>query len=69
MQADEQRTNLVLNTRVIKDIMDMTGLKTKKDVVNEALRLMRQRLAQKQMASMYGKIEWEGNLEQMRLDS
>ena len=69
MQADEQRTNLVLNTRVIKDIMDMTGLKTKKDVVNEALRLMRQRLAQKQMASMYGKIEWEGDLEQMRLDS
>ena len=69
MQADEQRTNLVLNTRIIKDIMDMTGLKTKKDVVNEALRLMRQRLAQKQMASMYGKIEWEGDLEQMRLDS
>jgi Arc/MetJ family transcription regulator len=63
------RTNIEIDDKLITDTLKVTGLKTKREVVElgleTLLRLKRQeRLAKK----LRGKVQWEGDLEEMRLD-
>jgi Arc/MetJ family transcription regulator len=63
------RTNIEIDDKLIHDTLKVTGLKTKREVVElgleTLLRLKRQeRLAKK----LRGKVQWEGDLEEMRLD-
>lgn len=63
------RTNIEIDDKLIKDTLKITGIKTKREVVGLALetllRLKRQELLAKRLR---GKVRWEGDLEQMRLD-
>ncbi len=60
------RTNIVLNDDVVREAMALSGEPSKKALVDRALRefLQRQRLLD--MANSFGKIQWEGDLDQMR---
>ncbi|WP_274629985.1 type II toxin-antitoxin system VapB family antitoxin [Arvimicrobium flavum] len=62
------RTNIELDDKLMAEAMQITGLKTKKAAVEEALRRMvtteRRRAAIKNLAGM----GWEGDLDQMRND-
>lgn len=63
------RTNIEIDDKLIKDTLKITGLRTKREAVElgleTLLRLKRQeRLAKK----LRGKVHWEGDLEEMRLD-
>ena len=60
------RTNIVLDEDVVREAMALSGEPTKKALVDRALRefLQRQRLLD--MANSFGKIQWEGDLDQMR---
>ena len=61
------RTNIEIDDDLMQEAMDVTGLKTKKETVDEALRaLVGWRKAQRDMLALGGKIEWEGDLDQMR---
>ena len=62
------RTNIVINDRLIKEGLDITGLKTKKDLINFALEELIRRKEMYEILSLKGKIKWEGNLEKMRKD-
>jgi hypothetical protein len=44
----------------------LTGIKTKKQVGQEALRLLTQRKEQEQVRSLRGMPHWEGDLDEMR---
>ena len=44
----------------------MSDLKTKKDVVNEALKLFVRIESQKDIIKFRGKLKWEGDLDDMR---
>ena len=44
------------------------GLNTKKDVVEEALKLLVQVKKQSNLKKLKGKLKWEGDLEEMRTD-
>lgn len=60
------RTNVVLDDELVKQAQELTGIKTKKDVIHEALRLLVRITAQEKLHELRGKVKWEGNLDEMR---
>jgi Arc/MetJ family transcription regulator len=62
------RTNIVLDEDLINRARQLTGIKTKKQVIQEALRLLIQLREQEQVRSLRGKLHWEGDLDEMRQD-
>ncbi|MEZ5538690.1 MAG: type II toxin-antitoxin system VapB family antitoxin [Pseudomonadales bacterium] len=60
------RTNIVIDDSLMSNALKVSGLKTKKDAVEEGLRLLVQRNAQREIRKLRGQIHWEGDLSQMR---
>lgn len=60
------RTNIVIDDNLMSDALKVTGFKTKKEAVEEGLRLLVQRNAQREIRKLRGQIKWEGDLDQMR---
>ena len=49
-------TNLSINTELLEEALDISGLKTKKDTVNQALEEFVQRRKQKEIVDLFGKM-------------
>ncbi len=62
------RTNIVIDDRLMSAALKTSGLKTKKEVVEEGLRLLVKIKNQRKLKKLRGKLKWEGNLEEMRKD-
>ncbi|MCK9392668.1 MAG: type II toxin-antitoxin system VapB family antitoxin [Syntrophales bacterium] len=62
------RTNVVINDELMESALNLSGLKTKKDVIEEGLKLLVQVKRQKEIKRFRGKLKWSGNLDAMRLD-
>jgi Arc/MetJ family transcription regulator len=62
------RTNIIINDELMNEALKLTDLKTKKAVVEEGLKLLVQLKKQQKIKSLRGKLHWEGNLNEMRLD-
>ena len=62
------RTNIMINDDLMNEALKLTDLKTKKAVVEEGLKLLVQMKKQEKIKSLRGRLIWDGNLEQMRLD-
>jgi Arc/MetJ family transcription regulator len=62
----EMRTTIVLDDELVKRAQELTGIRTKKGVVTEGLKLLVRIEEQKKLRELYGQIEWEGDLETMR---
>ncbi len=60
------RTNIVLDENLIERAQKLTGIKTKREVVQEALRTLILLREQAEVRSLRGKLKWEGNLDEMR---
>jgi Arc/MetJ family transcription regulator len=60
------RTNIVIDDDLMAQALKATGLETKKDVVEQGLKLLVMRSKQQSIRSLRGKIKWEGNLDEMR---
>ncbi len=60
------RTNIVLDDKLIERAQKLSGIKTKREVVNEALRSFIQLREQAEVRSLRGKLRWEGNLDEQR---
>jgi Arc/MetJ family transcription regulator len=65
-EVRKMRTNIVIEEELIKKVIEYTGLKTKKEIVNHALRELIQRKERKEILRLKGKLHWEGDLEEMR---
>lgn len=63
------RTNIVIDDKLIQDTMRATGLKTKREAVEQGLRTLLQLARQKELRKFRGKIAWEGDLEKMRTEA
>lgn len=63
------RTNIVIDDRLMQDALRLGGFKTKKEAVEEALRLLIRLKQQEQIRKYRGKLYWEGDLEKMRTDT
>jgi Arc/MetJ family transcription regulator len=62
------RTNVVIDDILMESALKVSGLKTKKDAIEEGLRLLVQVKSQEKIRNFRGKLKWEGNLDEMRLD-
>jgi Arc/MetJ family transcription regulator len=62
------RTNIIIDDNLMAEAMKLSRLKTKKAVVESGLRLLIQIKKQEQIKSLRGKLEWDGDLDKMRLD-
>ena len=60
------RTNIVIDDELMEQALKATGLETKKDVVEQGLRLLVQRKKQQSIRALRGNINWEGDLDEMR---
>ena len=61
------RTNIVLDDKLIKRAQKLTGIKTKQEVVQEALRTLILLNEQAEIRNLRGKLKWEGDLNEQRL--
>jgi Arc/MetJ family transcription regulator len=62
------RTNIVIDDKLMKDALRTTGLKTKREVVELGLRTLVRLTKQTEIQNLRGKLHWEGDLDEMRLD-
>lgn len=60
------RTTIVIDDKLIKEAMRASGLKTKRAVVEEGLKLLVQVKELAQIRHLKGRVKWQGNLDEMR---
>jgi len=66
VEAEMKRTNIVMDEKLIKEGMKTTGIKTRRALVDYALRDLLRRESQKRILELKGKVHWEGDLSSMR---
>ncbi|MHB1390132.1 MAG: type II toxin-antitoxin system VapB family antitoxin [Thermoleophilia bacterium] len=62
------RTNVVIDDDLMQSALRQSGLKTKKAVIEEGLRLLVQLGRQSQVKDFRGRLKWSGDLDEMRTD-
>jgi Arc/MetJ family transcription regulator len=62
------RTKIVVDDELVAEAMRRTGIKTKRAVVEQALRTLIGLKRQEEILALRGKLHWEGDLDQMRRD-
>ena len=60
------RTNIVIDDQLMADALKASGLKTKREAVEEGLQLLIKRHKQRAVRQLKGKIQWQGDLNAMR---
>ena len=66
--AGPMRTNIVIDDRLIAEAMRLSGARTKRQAVEDSLRLMVKLKRQEQVRQAHGRLKWTGDLEAMRRD-
>ena len=56
------RTNVAIDEALLAEAMSLTGLRTKKAVIEEALRILTRLKRQEGVCALRGKLQWEGKL-------
>lgn len=62
------RTNIDIDDRLMRQAMRSSGARTKRAVVEEALRLLIQTKGQSSIRRLRGNVAWEGDLNSSRLE-
>jgi Arc/MetJ family transcription regulator len=63
------RTNIVIDDELMQETLRTTGLKTKREAVEEGLRTLVRLQKQADIRKFRGKLHWNGDLDAMRRDS
>jgi Arc/MetJ family transcription regulator len=66
--SETTRTNIVLDTRLVDAGLRLTGVKTRRELVDLALRELVRHEQQKKLLALKGRIDWDGDLDAMRTD-
>ena len=62
------RTNIVIDDKLMQEALRATGLRTKREAVEHALRTLVRLSRQAEIRGLRGKLEWRGDLDAMRRD-
>ncbi len=62
------RTNIVIDEKLIAAAQRATGIRTKRAVVEEGLRVLVRLQRQRALKAWRGKLRWDGDLDAMRVD-
>ena len=60
------RTNIEIDDELIQQAIRVSGLKTKRAVVEAGLRMLLRLKRQEDILNLVGKVHWEGNLDESR---
>lgn len=62
------RTNIVIDDELMSQVMKLTGLRTKREAVELGLRALLKLKKQEGIRNYRGKLQWDGNLNELRTD-
>jgi Arc/MetJ family transcription regulator len=62
------RTNIIIDDKLMKQALKLSGAKTKREAVELGLKTLVQLRQQEKIRELFGKIHWEGDLDDMRTD-
>ena len=62
------RTNIVIDDQLMAEALRISGARTKRQAVEDGLRLLIQLKSQEQVRNLRGKVRWTGDLDTMRRD-
>lgn len=65
-KRDATRTNVVLDDQLVREAMELTGITTKRALLDEALRMLIRIKKQERIRELFGTVDWEGDLDAMR---
>lgn len=60
------RTNIVIDDSLMAEALQLTGLSTKREAVELALRTLVELRRQEKIRQFRGRLQWEGDLDEMR---
>lgn len=60
------RTNIVIDDELMAQALEASGISTKREAVELGLKLLVQKHKQQQVRSLRGKLQWQGDLDEMR---
>jgi Arc/MetJ family transcription regulator len=60
------RTNIVLDKQLLDAALQATGIKTRRQLIEHALRELVRHKQQRKLLSLKGNIQWEGDLDTLR---
>jgi len=60
------RTNIVIDDKLMKDTLRITGLKTKREAVELGLQTLLRLRKQAEIRRYRGKLDWQGDLDALR---
>jgi Arc/MetJ family transcription regulator len=60
------RTNIDIDDKLMAEAQQLTGLRTKRAVVEEGLHALIRQKRRRKILDLAGKVEWIGNLDEMR---
>ncbi len=60
------RTNVVLDDELVKECQKLTGIQTRRALIDYALNEVRRRGRQKRLLKLKGAVKWEGDLAEWR---
>ena len=63
-----KRTNIVLDEKLVGKGMRLTGIDTQKGLIDYALRELVRRKEQKKILRFKGRVAWDGDLDQLRVN-
>ena len=63
------RTNVVIDDKLMETALNLSGLPTKRAVIEEGLRILVKLHQQKRVRNFRGKLTWVGDLNKMRRDT
>ena len=62
------RTNIVIDDDLIDRVMKLTGIRTKREAVEMGLKALLKLKKQESIRNFRGKLDWQGDLDDMRTD-
>lgn len=66
IQEVAMRTNIVIDDQLMGEALLVSGFKTKREAVEEGLKLLIAMKKQAKIRELRGKLSWEGDLDAMR---
>lgn len=60
------RTNIVIDDELMAEALKASGCETKKEAVEQGLKLLVRLGRQQEIRKLRGRIRWEGDLDEMR---
>ena len=62
------RTNIVIDDKLMRDTLRATGLRTKRQAVDQALRTLLRLRKQAEIRRLRGRLDWQGDINAMKND-